>query len=72
MGGCLRRTSGLTTERRGETLRVSLVTGDYFRVLGIGLRAGRGLTGEDDRETAPAVAVIGDGTGPGGSKVRPT
>jgi hypothetical protein len=23
------------TERRAETLRVSLVTGDYFRVLGI-------------------------------------
>ena len=47
-------------ERRSETLRVSLVTGEYFRVLGMNLRAGRGLTGEDDRESAPASAVIGD------------
>ena len=54
-------TSGPATERRGETLRMSLVSGDYFRVLGISPRAGRGLTNEDDRETAPAVAVIGDG-----------
>jgi predicted permease len=52
---------GTAREHRSETLRVSLVTGDYFRVLGIGLRAGRGLTGDDDRESAPAVAVIGDG-----------
>jgi len=54
-------TSGLATERRAETLRVSLVTGDYFRVLGINPVAGRGLVEEDDRESAPAVAVIGDG-----------
>ena len=46
--------------RSAETLRVSLVTGDYFRVLGSTLRTGRGFGPDDDREGAPAVAVIGD------------
>ena len=47
-------------ERRAETLRVSLVTGDYFRVLGTPPRSGRGFSLDDDRDGAPAVAVIGD------------
>jgi predicted permease len=53
-------TPGTATERRSETLRVSLVAGDYFRVLGVSLPAGRGLAEQDDRESAPPSAVIGD------------
>jgi putative ABC transport system permease protein len=53
-------TPGTATERRSETLRVSLVAGDYFRVLGVNLAAGRGLGEQDDRESAPPSAVIGD------------
>ncbi|HEU4889998.1 MAG TPA: ABC transporter permease [Vicinamibacterales bacterium] len=53
-------TPGTATERRSETLRVSLVAGDYFRVLGVNLAAGRGLAEPDDRESAPPSAVIGD------------
>ncbi|HEV2447022.1 MAG TPA: ABC transporter permease [Candidatus Sulfopaludibacter sp.] len=46
---------------RGPLKTVSgvLVTGDYFRVLGISARAGRVFTVEDDRLTAP-IAVISD------------
>jgi predicted permease len=46
--------------RRAETLRVSLVTGDYFQVLGVRPRAGRALTDQDDGGTAPPVAFIAD------------
>jgi putative ABC transport system permease protein len=51
--------SGPVPERQAETLRVSLVTGGYFDVLGVAPRAGRGITDQDDRDGAPAVAVIG-------------
>ena len=46
--------------RRAETLRVSLVTGDYFQVLGVRPRAGRALIGEDDTGAASPVAFIAD------------
>jgi predicted permease len=46
---------------RSEALRVSLVTGDYFRVLGIAPRAGRAVLGDDDQPGASPVAVISDG-----------
>jgi hypothetical protein len=46
---------------RSEALRVSLVTADYFRVLGVAPRAGRAVLGDDDRSAASPVAVIGDG-----------
>jgi len=36
-----------------------LVTGGYFRVLGVDAALGRMLTDEDDRPSAPGVAVIG-------------
>ncbi|MDR3699098.1 MAG: ABC transporter permease [Candidatus Sulfopaludibacter sp.] len=44
--------------RRGiETVHTSLVTGNYFQVLGVSARRGRCFTGADDRAAAP-VAVI--------------
>ena len=46
---------------RSEALRVSLVTGDYFRVLGIAPRAGRAVLVDDDQSGASPVAVISDG-----------
>lgn len=42
-----------------QTLRGVLVSGDYFRVLGVPAHVGRVFTGEDDRAGAP-VAVISD------------
>ena len=50
-----------TDPTRSEALRVSLVTGDYFRVLGIAPRAGRAVLVDDDRLGASPVAVISDG-----------
>ena len=46
--------------RRAETLRVSLVTGDYFQALGVRPRAGRALTGQDDSGAASPVAFLAD------------
>jgi predicted permease len=46
--------------RRAETLRVSLVTGEYFQVLGVRPRAGRALSGQDDTGAAAPVAFIAD------------
>jgi predicted permease len=46
--------------QRAETLRVSLVTGEYFQALGVRPRAGRALTGQDDSGAAPPVAFIAD------------
>ena len=46
--------------RRAETLRVSLVTGEYFQVLGVRPRAGRALIGQDDSGAASPVAFIAD------------
>ncbi len=46
--------------RRAETLRVSLVTGEYFQVLGVRPRAGRALVGQDDTGAAAPVAFIAD------------
>ena len=46
--------------RRAETLRVSLVTGDYFQALGVRPRAGRALIGQDDSGAASSVAFIAD------------
>jgi predicted permease len=46
--------------RRTETLRVSLVTGEYFTLLGLRPRTGRPLVRDDDRESAPRAAVIAD------------
>ncbi len=50
-----------TDPTRSEALRVNLVTGDYFRVLGIAPRAGRAVLVDDDRSGASPVAVISDG-----------
>ena len=50
--------AGAADEHRPETLRVSLVTGAYFALMGVVPSAGRGITDEDDRDGAPAVAVI--------------
>ena len=46
--------------RRAETLRVSLVTADYFQVLGVRPRAGRTLNAQDDSGSAAPVAFIAD------------
>lgn len=43
-----------------RSVRGSLVSGSYFRALGVGVRAGRMLQPEDDRADAPPVAVISD------------
>ena len=47
--------------RRAETLRVSLVTADYFQALGVRPRAGRALIGQDDSGAASPVVFIADG-----------
>ncbi len=54
--------AALNVNRRGETFRVlgSIVTPDYFGVLGVGARAGRLLEPADDVEGAPAGAVISE------------
>jgi predicted permease len=50
-------TGGDTTTHR--TLRVNLVSPDYFRVVGVPLRAGRDFT-ERDVASAPTVAVVNE------------
>jgi predicted permease len=47
---------------RGEFRAVtgSIVTGNYFRVLGVAARAGRVFTDDDDRPAAPPVMVLSD------------
>jgi predicted permease len=42
-----------------QSIHGALVTGDYFRVLGVGARTGRVFTVQDDRNAAP-LAVISD------------
>jgi putative ABC transport system permease protein len=42
-------------------LQRALVTGDWFEVLGVGARAGRLLTAEDDHAGAPHVVVLSTG-----------
>ena len=41
-----------------EVAYLEAVTGDYFSVLGIGIRIGRGVGPQDDRDSADPVAVI--------------
>ncbi len=41
-------------------VRGSIVTGNYFRVLGVSARAGRVFTEADDRPAAPPVIVLSD------------
>jgi predicted permease len=41
-------------------LRARLATGGYFRILGVEARLGRVFTEDDDRASAPPVAVISD------------
>ena len=58
--------SGLTAIRNGDEARlfgravgITYVSGNYFRVLGVGMERGRGFLGEEDRSGAPeGVAVI--------------
>jgi putative ABC transport system permease protein len=62
------RVAGLTHQSvnirrpgRVERARVELVSGDYAALLGLGTRAGRWLTREDDRPGSPSpVAVVSD------------
>jgi predicted permease len=42
-----------------RSINGSIVSGAYFRVLGVSARAGRLFTEEDDQPSAPPVAVIG-------------
>jgi predicted permease len=44
-----------------ERLDGQSVSGDYFRVLGVGPAIGRDFSGADDRPGAPQVAIITDG-----------
>src|SRR3954471_9186876 len=54
--------SRLSVRREGEgaarPLRSEYVTGNYFSTLGVGAFGGRTITPEDDRESAPPVAVM--------------
>ena len=43
-----------------RAVRGSLVTGNYFQVLGVSARVGRVFTAADDRPAAPPVVVISD------------
>jgi predicted permease len=43
-----------------RAVKGSIVTGNYFRVLGVSARAGRVLTEDDDRPAAPPVIVLSD------------
>ena len=47
---------------RGSTrpIRGSIVTGNYFHVLGVSARSGRVFTADDDRPAAPPVIVLSD------------
>jgi predicted permease len=48
----------LTIDDRAETGTALLATGNYFEMLGVGARVGRTLTADDDRPSAPPVAVL--------------
>ncbi|MGE5813324.1 MAG: ABC transporter permease, partial [Acidobacteriota bacterium] len=50
-----------TDAAAGERAMVQLVSGDYFALLGEHAQLGRLITETDNREAAPAVAVISDG-----------
>src|ERR1017187_1988343 len=43
-----------------RAVKGSIVTGNYFRVLGVNARAGRIFTEDDDRPAAPPVIVLSD------------
>jgi predicted permease len=43
-----------------RAVKGSIVTGNYFRVLGVSARTGRVFTDEDDRPAAPPVIVLSD------------
>ena len=43
-----------------RAVKGSLVSGNYFAVLGVGARAGRVFTAEDDQASAPPVMVLSD------------
>ena len=43
-----------------RAVKGSIVTGNYFRVLGVNARAGRVFTEDDDRPAAPPVIVLSD------------
>ena len=61
MFGYYREFGSFNVKVRGqaEMARVDLVSGDYFRGLGVVPPAGRPLLDEDDRTGAPVAAVIG-------------
>ena len=48
----------LTGEGPAERIRAALVTGNYFRMLGVTPAAGRLITPEDDTPSAPRVVVL--------------
>lgn len=54
------RMTGASSSGPKEQARGHLVSGTYFRVLGVEAAAGRVLTPEDDAIAAPPVAVISD------------
>ena len=60
--------------QRAETLRVGLVTGDYFQALGVRPRAGRALIGQDDSGAAapsPSSSLLGQALRPIERRDRP-
>ena len=51
----------VTIDGRAETASALLTTGNYYEMLGVDARIGRTLTGEDDRPSAPPVAMLSHG-----------
>ncbi len=56
--GGIRTSARRSRDSASQPLNVRLVSGNYFEVLGVRPFAGRLLRPEDDREGAPAVAVL--------------
>ena len=54
------RIANVVADGRAETASLFLATGNYYTVLGARARLGRLLISDDDRESAPPVAVISD------------
>jgi len=48
----------VVVDGRAEVAQAFLSTGNYYQVLGVGARLGRTIVPDDDRVTAPPVAVI--------------
>jgi predicted permease len=53
-------TVGIANGDRRERLLAEFITANYFDVLGIRVRLGRGLTGDDERPGAPPVAIVSE------------